>query len=485
MALRVYKADEASRDYENDFFREFSSNLIQLFKEEKLDGILVGHPRVPANRYLKPDCVLITPNRLVIIDFKNHGGKIWLPDETNFESVPWRHDNTIVDGGSSINPFEQLKKQKEWIEDLIGTNTYGKFGIACVVCFQRDMSIMNDVPGKYQGWFSVTNKYQYLNRIRDVLGVKGVYKEGADINKIFSYFEAEPYRDFRPVNLETIDSVSEANKRSLDAQKREYEAKQKVSELEKEIRLAQLKESEAIRLQKELLVAKRRALDAKKAANEAKKEFDEKKYELDMATQQAEKAKAEAEKAKAEKAKAEVDKERIKLEAEAIAEKSKSFKDVAKYEIEKERRKNRITIICFCIIAVIIFALIGMNIYFNDKEDQKAKEQEASEQAKLEDDYRNGRKCIPIERASDFVGNSVCVEYYVGYINSNTYYIYIDKEKNGQFQTIIPKKSNIIDVSEAREKFLNSRIEVRGTIERYKDTCEIKVTSLDQIKIKD
>ena len=122
MALKVFKADEASRDYENDFFRKFSGNLVEVFKKEKLDGILIGHPTVPANKYLKPDCVLITSNRLVIIDFKNHGGKIWLPDSSSFENAPWRHDDTIVDGGSSINPFEQLKKQRQWIEELIGEN---------------------------------------------------------------------------------------------------------------------------------------------------------------------------------------------------------------------------------------------------------------------------------------------------------------------------------------------------------------------------
>lgn len=70
MALRVFKADEASRDYENDFFRSFSGSLVEVFKKEKLNGILIGHPRVPSNKYLKPDCVLITPNRLVLIDFK-------------------------------------------------------------------------------------------------------------------------------------------------------------------------------------------------------------------------------------------------------------------------------------------------------------------------------------------------------------------------------------------------------------------------------
>ena len=476
MALKVFKADEASRDYENDFFRKFSGNLVEVFKKEKLDGILIGHPTVPANKYLKPDCVLITSNRLVIIDFKNHGGKIWLPDSSSFENAPWRHDDTIVDGGSSINPFEQLKKQRQWIEELIGEKTYGRFGIACVVCFQKDMTIMNEVPGKYQAWFSVTNKFQCINRIRDIIGVKPVTKEGVDIKKVFSYFEAKPYYDYQLTNFDALDNAIKADKRRAEAEKREYEAKRRVAELEKEIRAMNHKEAEFSILQAQLTEARDSARIAEEKARKAIAEFDEKNHDLEVATQEAEKAKAEASRAREEK-------ERVRIETAADIRKAKFQKEKAAIEAEANNKNNRVKLAITLILAIV--ALVGIAVWIvTDWQEQKRQEQieqEAAEQ--LEEDYRNGRKCLPAERVPDFVGSTICVDYYVGYINSNSYYIYLDQEKNGQFQTIIPIKQNIITKANAKDVYLNKHIEVRGLVKKYNDSYEIVVTDLDQIRI--
>lgn len=509
MGLRVYKGDWASRDYENEFFREFSSNLVELFKVKKLNGILVGHPKVPKNGYLKPDCVLITPNRLVIIDFKNHGGKIWLPDENSFEDSPWRHDDTIVEGGTSINPFEQLKKQRDWVEDLIGKDTYGRFGIACVVCFQKDMTIMNKVPGKYQSWFSVTNSSQYTQRIQDILGVIGAGKDKVDIDEIFSYFDAEPYTDFVPISLAAIRSASEANERSAEAQKREYAAKKRVRELEKQLGEMQTEHQTTAKIRVELEKAKAAAVLAKQEADKAKDEFDEKKHSLDLATQAAIKAKAEAKKAEAEKEKAKTEAEtevrraklmadaeakKAKLAAEAYAERAKivaesetkradALREKARLEAKTAEKKNKVTLVVIAIITVIAAVALGSLFILSDSNSKREEKQKAEEAAQLEEDYKNGRKCIPVERAADFVGHNVCVDYYVGYVNSNSYFIYLDNEKNGSFQIIIPKKSKLINVSDAKKNYLNKHIEVRGLIEEYNGAYEIKVTDLGQIKI--
>lgn len=456
MSLKVFKGDEASRDYENDFFREFASNLVQMFKEEDLDGILIGHPEVPANKYLKPDCVLITQNRLVIIDFKNHGGKIWLPDEASFEDCPWRHDNTMVDGGSSINPFAQLKKQRSWIEELIGTNIYDKFGIACMVCFQRDMNIMNKVPGKFQAWFSVTNSYQYLNRIRDIIGVKN--KNYVDIDKVASYFEAKPYNDYHAVSLKNIETVSEANEKMEKAEKREAEANQKVQELNNKIAEAESRNKDAEKLKNELKKAKEEAEKAKEEAEKEKKEFDEKRYVLELETQKAIRAKEEADKARSEDSKAEK-------------------------ELEKQRTKSKTAKIIIIVIAIIIgiLAIAGLGIYIDGQ--NKIAQQKAEESAQLEEDYKNGRVCIPVERIADFLdAKNVCVDFYANYINSSSYYVFIDNGKNGNFALMISK--DLISESDAKNKYLNKHLTARGSITKYEDTYEIKITDLSQIVIK-
>ena len=456
MGLRVYKADEASRDYENDFFRKFSGSLVEMFDEEGLDGILIGHPNVPANKYLKPDCVLITPTRLVLIDFKNHEGKMWLPEGSAFEDSPWQHNGVTIAGGSSINPFEQLKRQKTWVEELIGSDTYGKFGVACVICFQGDMNVMNKVPGKYQSWFSITDGFQYVNRIRDIIGVKN--PRDVDIDEIASYFEAKPYHDYYLINLDSFEAVSEAEAKSAEADRREYEARQKVTELEKKIEEAESEKRAANELIKQLETAKKEATSAKKAAEEAKSVFDEKKHDLELETQKAIKAQADAAKAKSEEKIAEID---------AIT--------------TKEKTKARLVIGIILSIIVLIGMAVGVWAII-DKNNREA-ERLAAERAQLEEDYKNGRVCIPIEKVADYLRQKgVCVDFYANYINDSKNYVFIDNAKNGTFTLMIPK--TILNEEEAISRYLNKHLEARGTIIKYEDTYEIEITDLSQITVK-
>ena len=457
MGLKVYKSDEASRDYENEFFREFSSNLVKMFEEEGLNGILIGHPNIPEQKYLKPDCVLITPNRMVIIDFKNHSGKIWLPDVASFERAHWKHnDGIIVAGGTSINPFVQLKRQQDLMEQLIGQNTYGKYGIACVVCFQGDMNIMNQVPGKYQPWFSVTNKYHYLNRIRDIIGVKN--NNRADIDQLRSYFDAKPYHNYYNVSLKDVEAVNAANERSAEADRREYEANQKVKALEHKIKEAEAERRAASDLKEELEKAKHQADSAKKAAEIAKNEFDEKRHTLELETQKAIKAKAYADKAKAEEKKAEID---------------------ANVAINRIKTRKSIAIITAIVAVIAIIAGIWIIIDRNNRTEQ----QKADEITKLEEDYKNGRVCIPVERVADFLNSKgICVDFYANYINDSPKYIFIDHTKNGNFALMIPKE--LISETDAKTNYLNKHLQARGTITKYNNTYEIIVTDLSQITIK-
>ncbi len=456
MGLKVYKADEASRDYENDFFREFSSNLVRMFDEEGLEGILIGHPNVPANKHLKPDCVLITPTRLVLIDFKNHEGKMWLPEESAFEDTPWRHDGVIIAGGTSINPFEQLKRQKGWVEELIGSDVYGKFGIACLICFQGGMNVMNKVPGKYQSWFSITNAFQYVNRIRDIIGVKN--SKNVDVDRIASYFEAKPYHDYYSISLDGFEAVSEAEAKSAEADRREYEATQKVTELEKKIKEAESKEKEATELTKKLKTAKKEAVAAKKAAEEAKSVFDEKKHNLELETQKA-------------------------IKAQADAAKAKSEEKIAEIGAMTTRRKIKARLIIGIILSIVALIGIGFGIWTIIDRNNREAERIAEEKAQLEEDYKNGRVCIPVEKVADYLHQKgVCVDFYANYINDSTYYVFIDNTKNGTFALMISK--DLLTEEEANLNYLNKHLEARGTITKYEDTYEIEISDLSQITVK-
>ncbi len=472
MGLKVYKGKEASRDYENSFFRDFSSNLVELFKKEHLDGILIGHPKVPENTLLMPGCVLITENRLVLIDFKKHSGSLWLPDESSFENAPWKHGSVEVGGGSANNPFAQLKKQKERTEAIIGKNTYGQFGIACVVCFQEDMNIMNDVPSRHQAWFSVTNRSQYINRIFDIINVKS--NQNVDIEEIFSHFEAEPYHNYYPINIDEVITVSEANKRSVEADRRVYQAERKVEVLTEELQQKNISEESEKKLKLDLEKARKERDRYKNLAKIEREKFNKARGDLDIAIENAKAKQAEADKAKYEAVKS-------KYEAEKDAEKLRVKERMAELEAETLAKSNKRKTIAWIVCGIVcLVALITSVIVFNIK-NENDKQLAAEEKAKLEEDYRNGVKCITPDMASNYVGNNVCVEYYIGYVNSNKYYVYRDENKSGSFQVIIPNSAKILTVNEAKDKYLHKKVTVRGTLEQYKDAYEIKVTKLEQI----
>ena len=74
----------ATRHYENSFFREFSKNLKNLFDKYSIDGLLIANSECIVDEKLQIDALLITKHAVCIIDFKNFGGKIIIPNEDNF-----------------------------------------------------------------------------------------------------------------------------------------------------------------------------------------------------------------------------------------------------------------------------------------------------------------------------------------------------------------------------------------------------------------
>src|SRR5690606_1049760 len=147
-----------SKNYENSFFREFSRHLCNSFKERNLSGVLIGSPLCEVDERLQIDALLITSNVVCIIDFKNFKGKIKLPAERDFEFGLWTTETgEQIKGGSSINPFIQLKNQKRrFIEvsdkhikkGIESGDTFNPHHIVRVICFQEEIELIGKIPDK-------------------------------------------------------------------------------------------------------------------------------------------------------------------------------------------------------------------------------------------------------------------------------------------------------------------------------------------------
>lgn len=203
-----------TKNYENSFFREFSRHLYKSFKEKNHNGVLIGSPVCVTDSRLQIDALLITTSVVCIIDFKNFGGKIFLPDDNNFAKGLWKNDaGDQIKGGSSVNPFVQLKNQKSRFIDIFNKNiqkniiTPNKFNplhLVRIVCFQEEVELIGKIPSIDSLNFLILDKTNFVEKIFDIIDVTDkevqLNEEAFDsFKKIFRAgkynFDDNPYED--------------------------------------------------------------------------------------------------------------------------------------------------------------------------------------------------------------------------------------------------------------------------------------------------
>ncbi|MCO5231957.1 NERD domain-containing protein [Flavobacterium sp.] len=174
----------ATKNYENTFFREFADNLKKMFDKYSLDGLLIANSECEAESRLQIDALLITPKAVCIIDFKNFGGKITLPKnaKSEFDFGVWTNENgEQIKGGSSINPFIQLKTQKERFIKVVEKHiqpklplrgsSFNAFHTVRAVCFQKPIELNGKIPSNEELNFFIFDKNNYLETIKDIIDI--------------------------------------------------------------------------------------------------------------------------------------------------------------------------------------------------------------------------------------------------------------------------------------------------------------------------
>lgn len=171
------------QNHENSFFRIFSRSVHDKFEQKSLEGILIGNPFCYQDSRLQIDALLITSKAICLIDFKNYGGQITLPNPQDFDSDLglWSHeDGSYVKGGSYQNPFIQLKIQKRrfiqvfnnYIESYLHSDDYcNAYHTIRIVCFQRVVTIKNQIPSKYEMNFKIFDQSSYLEGLLDLIEI--------------------------------------------------------------------------------------------------------------------------------------------------------------------------------------------------------------------------------------------------------------------------------------------------------------------------
>jgi len=208
----------ASKNYENTFFREFAENLKNLFDKYSLDGLLIANSECEKESRLQIDALLITKSAVLIIDFKNRGGKVKIPHKNNFEFGRWTTDvpNDYIKGGSSTNnnPYCQVKRQKERFvnvvkqhisERLSNQDCFNPYHTVRAVCFQKEIELFGSIPSKEELNFFIIDKSNYLEKIRDIIDIsdKEVSLSNESFNLFKEFFRADKF-DLNEIYEETV-----------------------------------------------------------------------------------------------------------------------------------------------------------------------------------------------------------------------------------------------------------------------------------------
>lgn len=193
----------ADRSHENRFFRYFASEVKNRFESLGFDGVLIGMPKCTVRENLQIDALLITDSAITIIDFKDYDGcTVTLPEESDFERGRWTTDSDIVvKGGSSPNPYTQLRLQRSRLREILEmfcrhkTAGFDPKHITSMVCFTGKISIKGSIPGRAKLTFSIADGESFLERLYDVVNVRSAGLLGSEFVKemLSKLFEAPVY----------------------------------------------------------------------------------------------------------------------------------------------------------------------------------------------------------------------------------------------------------------------------------------------------
>lgn len=208
MTVYAFLGERFSRTHENQAFDHLYRLITRYWGDRDEHIVFIGN--VTCNGH-ELDALLLKPDGIIVIDFKNFGGRIEFT-----ENGPWLADGQEVKGGSKVNPFKQVQANKfavlEWLEKKFPTfKKSNKLGhIAGLVLFQQSVEFdSSQLPGKVASWFHVgdySSGFEWLTH----LASPGIRLSRDDQDQFVAALNVRPYQlpddKLRIVDLPDIES---------------------------------------------------------------------------------------------------------------------------------------------------------------------------------------------------------------------------------------------------------------------------------------
>jgi hypothetical protein len=197
MSLYVYKSRDFDETYENTIFEEIYNTIGPLFENRPDSTYLIGNFICQEKNF---DALLIKNNSIIIIEFKNYGGKISF-ENNNLEGGIWKSNNVEIKCSQNyINPYRQVANYKTVLGDTLrhsykigGIDPYQSHGI---VLFNKDITEINKYPDfkfyywdvndlSYNTWFHLVDKRSIGNKVKHISS-RDIWFDDKTMNELIS-----------------------------------------------------------------------------------------------------------------------------------------------------------------------------------------------------------------------------------------------------------------------------------------------------------
>ncbi|SNB34111.1 nuclease-related domain-containing protein [Flavobacterium psychrophilum] len=222
MSLEILH-NRAEHTHENEQFRRCALELQAVFSQRNWDGILIGNPFNDNFHRFRADAILCYNYGLILIDFKDYQGTIYLPpNDEEFQNTKWYSESNsdksrieIKAGSRFINPFRQLKAYREAFYEIIEKNIYlnGSINasrVAIANIFSGPVEVENNIPGSLR-YYKLVQESELATFLYDFASENKFTQEIANALKVI--FPASKWEE---IGLQIPVSTKEENIQEIE-----------------------------------------------------------------------------------------------------------------------------------------------------------------------------------------------------------------------------------------------------------------------------
>lgn len=209
MAFKAFRGQAFSHSHENVIFNQLYDLLQATWQESPTPLYLFGNFFVSGREF---DALIFKDNAIIVVDFKNYGGEVSFS-----ENGSWYCDDQEIKGGSSKNPYLQIRQNKFALldflkQDSVDISSNPNLGhISGLALFHQAIEFdENSLPISIKTWFHLSD-INHAVRTIDAIASKAINLSISEIDAIAAAFGINEYfPDGKPVTRSLIATDAKA-----------------------------------------------------------------------------------------------------------------------------------------------------------------------------------------------------------------------------------------------------------------------------------